>query len=234
MIRALLFDLDNTLYHYAPCNEAALSAAHTVCARSVNVTAADFLELHDQVRQELAKRLKGQAASHNRILFFKLMVERLTVASRASLALELFDCYWRVFLEEMKPAPDALDVLGILGGSYDLALVSNHTTDIQLRKIRRLDMERHFSVVVTSEECGAEKPAEVVFERALTALGVEASQAVMIGDDPVSDIQGAREVGLLTVLTTEFSGESSDEAQAGAVIGSIGQLPALLANGFQT
>ncbi len=231
-IRALLFDLDNTLYHYTPCDEAALVATRAVLAQHINLSDAEFGRLNDQVRSEFAARLGGQAASHSRILFFKSMVEQLTTACGGDLALRMSDRYWEAFLGQMEPAPHTRDVLESLGGSHDLALVTNQTTYIQLRKIQRLGIERHFPVVVTSEECGVEKPDARVFQRALSALGVDAADAVMIGDDPDTDIRGASELGISTVHTTEFTGARLGEEQVGAgpdaVIGSLSELPEVL------
>jgi putative hydrolase of the HAD superfamily len=230
MPRALLFDLDDTLYGYAPCNEAALQAVHGLLSAQVTCSAEEFRSLHDAVRTEFAQELSGQAASHNRSLFFKRIVERLVGTCQIDLAVDLFDRYWRVFLDSMQPAPDAQEVLSALGSSHELALVSNHTTDIQLRKLRQLGFQSYFGVVVTSEEVGVEKPDPRVFLRALTALGVEASEAVMIGDDLQGDIHGARAAGLATVLTTEFSGREVDSAAADVLISSLAELPAGLAS----
>ena len=230
--RALLFDLDNTLYHYTPCDEMALVATRAVLAQHIDISAAKFRRLHDCVRSELAERLGGQAASHNRTLFFKSMVEQLTGTCGGDLALRMSNRYWEAFLDQMEPAPHTRDVLENLGADHDLALVANQTAYVQLRKIQRLGIERHFPVVVTSEECGAEKPDARVFQRALSALGVEAAAAVMIGDDPHCDIHGASDLGISTVQTTEFIGARLGEDQVGAgpdaVIGSLGELPKVL------
>jgi len=229
MIRALLFDLDDTLYDYAPCNREALAAVHGLLNTHVACSVEEFRTLHDAVRADLAQRLSGQAASHNRSLFFKLIVERLVGTCRIDLAVELFDCYWRVFLGSMQPAPDAHEVLSALGSTYELALVSNHTTDIQLRKLRQLSFQSYFGVVVTSEEVGAEKPDARIFEQALAALDVEVADAVMIGDDSHGDIYGARAAGLATILTTEFTDRQPNSTDADAIIESLADLPDCLA-----
>lgn len=229
MIRALLFDLDDTLYDYAPCNREALAAVHGLLNTHCQCSPSEFSAVHDAVRADLAGRLHGQAASHNRSLFFKHIVERLIGSCQVDLAVELFDCYWRVFLGSLRPAPAAHEVLSSLSSTYELALVSNHTTDIQLRKIRQLGFQPYFGVVVTSEEAGKEKPDARIFEQALAALGVEAADAVMIGDDCHGDMHGARAVGLATILTTEFTDRSPDSADADAMIESLADLPDCLA-----
>ncbi len=244
MFRALLFDLDDTLYGFAPCDEVGLVAAHTVLARHFDIGAPDFRALHDRVRRDVAERLSGQAASHSRTLFFKSMLEELTGGCRGDLAVRMTDGYWDAFLDHMTPGPHTHDVLARLGATCELALVTNQTADVQLRKIRKLGLEPYFAVVVTSEECGIEKPDARVFQRALTALGVAAEEAVMVGDDPERDIRGASELGLYTVQTTEFASTCvgghevpptagvdgvSGSAAADVVVGALHELPDALA-----
>lgn len=228
MIRALLFDLDDTLYGYGPCNTAALSAVHVAMDAAVGVSKDHFREAHDRIRLELAERLRGQAASHNRVIFFKQMVEELAGPRRSSLASDLFDLYWQAFFDTMQPAAAAHDVLAELSADHKLALVSNHTTDIQLRKIEQLGFDQYFDVVITSEEMGVEKPAAVVFETALSRLGEAVDGAVMVGDDPTRDIGGAQSVGLRAILSTEFVTRERKGVKPDAEIATIGDLLAVV------
>ena len=133
-----------------------------------------------------------------------------------------------VFLERMQAAPGAHGVLQELAASYRLALVSNHTTDIQLRKVQRLGFEGYFSAIITSEEVGVEKPHARIFERALTALRCDASEAVMVGDDPDADLRGAKELSIGTVRTVQFATRSPQEGAPDAVVQSLAELPAIL------
>jgi putative hydrolase of the HAD superfamily len=223
--RAVLFDLDDTLYEYTPCDEAGLAAAHAMLTTTSPLDFEAFREMHDRARNELAIRLRGQAASHNRAIFFKLVVEQHTGTFQGALALEMFASYWSAFLARMTPAPGAEEVLAELSRSYALALVTNHTTDIQLRKIGRLGLDRWFPVVVTSEEVGAEKPDARAFAAALEALGVEASHAVMVGDNPEVDALGAARAGLRTVLSTEFRRRPAEKTDANLVVRSVREVP---------
>ena len=50
-------------------------------------------------------------------------------------------------------------------------------------------------MIVTSAEAGAPKPAPAVFELALDRLGVDAAQAVHVGDG-ASDEEGAHAAGM--------------------------------------
>ncbi len=218
---AVLFDLDNTLYEYAPCNAAGLLAAEQVLATQCSLGEGRFQELHDIVRLELAEELKGSAASHERSLFFKRIAERSTApedrGSHPGLAVHMFEAYWGAFMGCMEPAPHAHEQLSLLAGTHRLALVSNHTNLAQLKKVEALGFAPYFEAIITSEEAGVEKPHGRIFELALQALGVQSDRAVMVGDDIKADYQGARAAGLGALLYTGFAAGAQDHSGADSI-----------------
>ena len=201
-----LFDLDDTLYAYGPCNQAGLRATWRLLAQFAGgLTYEEFMVVHDEVRDQLATELDGTAACHNRALLFKMIVERVT--DKTSLAIDLHDIYWQQFLEHAQPGEAAIQVLSELTGrGYLLGLVSNHVLLPQLRKVKTMGMESYFNAIVTSEEAGAEKPEPRVFELALDRLGAHAGDTVFVGDNPAGDIRGAIGAGIgMTILTVEYA-----------------------------
>ena len=227
--RAVLFDLDDTLYPYAPCNQAGLRATSRLLAQFASgLSYEQFMVVHDEVRDQLATELGGTAACHNRALFFKMMVERLDCET--SLAIALYDLYWQQFLEHTRSgAGGTLQVLAELTRrGYLLALVSNHVALPQLRKVKTLGMETYFKAIVTSEEAGAEKPEPRIFELALDRLGVNAGEAIFIGDNPAGDIQGAIGAGIgMTILTVEYARSAVCE-EADHTVSKLGEVLEIL------
>ena len=228
--KAVLIDLDDTLYEYAPCNRVGLAAAREVLGSVFDLPAAEFRGLHDEVRGQLASELRGQAASHNRALFFKRMVEEIAASPHPALSdlvRGMYDRYWAAFFERMQPQADALEVLEGLRVSHSLVLVSNHTTLPQLGKISALGFDGLFDAVVTSEEAGAEKPAARIFEIALEQAGARAEETVMIGDDPETDIAGAAAFGMRTIQTLEFTSKGASP-QADRAVRALGEVLQIL------
>jgi len=218
---AVLFDLDNTLYEYAPCNAAGLLAAQQVLATQYSLGEGRFQELHDMVRGELAEELEGSAASHERSLFFKRIAEHSSApegrGSQPGLAVHMHEAYWGAFMGCMEPAPHAHEQLSLLAGTHRLALVSNHTNLAQLKKVETLGFAPYFEAIITSEEAGVEKPHARIFELALQALGVQSERAVMVGDDLEADYRGARSAGLEALLYTGFAATPQVHAEVASV-----------------
>ena len=78
--------------------------------------------------------------------------------------------------------------------------------------------------VVTSAEVGAAKPSPRVFERALGIAGVEAGEALHVGDKVDNDIEGAAAAGIRGVLLQR----EGDPPPGVETIRSLRELPALL------
>jgi FMN phosphatase YigB (HAD superfamily) len=83
-----------------------------------------------------------------------------------------------------------------------LGLVSNTAVPgwLLLPVIERQGLAERLDSIVLSSEVGKRKPHPVIFEQALTELGVPAERALFVGDRRLQDVRGAREAGMRTVL----------------------------------
>lgn len=106
------------------------------------------------------------------------------------------------------PYPESGEVLEELKTlSVPLYVVSNW--DIELEKVLDdLGWTGYFDGIVGSAKLGVEKPERGIFEEALSLAGVPAGRAVMVGNDPVSDVRGASEAGVDTVYVARRDGEA--------------------------
>lgn len=212
---AVFFDLDNTLYPYPPCNRAGKEAAwQETRTRGYNLDREAFEELYQEGRQEIKRELAGTASAHERFLYFKRALQIHTGTHQSRDALSLGETYWSTYIDEMtlfdgvEETFRALDSAGV-----DIAVVSNLTTRIQLKKIEHLDLESYIDVLLTSEETGREKPSSVMFTLPLAQLDRRPSETLMVGDSVASDIEGANAVGLTTVLFNADESELAGQKQ---------------------
>ena len=135
--------------------------------------------------------------------WWRAVVDRVT---RAAGGVPAFDAYfdrlyahyasapaWRVYPE----VPEVLQALRERG--LRLAVVSNFDTRLP-PLLDALGLATFFDAVVCSGEAGAAKPDGAIFARALAALGVEASEALHVGDSREADYEGARAAGIEALL----------------------------------
>lgn len=229
----VLLDLDNTLYEYAPCHAAGLAAAQSVAARQLNMAAKDFAACFSDARAELKSRLGRTAASHNRLLYFQRAIELAGFATQVLVTLQMDQGYWRAFLDTatlFDEATEFLDDLRIAG--VPAVIVTDLTLEIQMRKMVHFGLDRLVDWLVTSEETGADKPAAVNFELALAKLGGVEGTVWMVGEEPQSDIAGARAAVDAVTLQKRHAGvqvAADGPAAPDAVFDSFRELRSLFA-----
>jgi HAD superfamily hydrolase (TIGR01549 family) len=199
---AILFDTDNTLYHYDPAHEAAMKAVRDKVTNSLLISSAQFDAAFSQARVEIKNQLQHTASSHSRLLYLQRMMEILGLGSQVLRALDFEQTYWRTFLshavlfDDVKELLDDLRLLGIA-----TAIVTDLTAQIQFRKIIYFDLDHYFDYIITSEESGFDKPHPASFQLALEKMRPKSNCIWMIGDSSLNDIQGAREsINAVTLL----------------------------------
>jgi HAD superfamily hydrolase (TIGR01549 family) len=195
----ILLDLDDTLYRYAPCHEAALRACFDYY--NFGLSLSEFRFEYRAARNSVTVDLAPQASCRSRLFAFQKLAENFRLRAAYKLAFALDEIYWSRFLEVMVIDPQALTFvkrckqLGV-----PTCIVTDMTVHIQIRKLLRLGIDPYINYLVTSEEVGAEKPDRRMFEAAVGKLKVEAERCLMLGDSPSKDVEGARAAGITARL----------------------------------
>lgn len=187
--KAVLLDLDNTLYAYEPCHQSAIRAVFDLYHEKVEkISRKEFDEQYNQAKKYVKSRTQNQAASHSRLLYFKEMLENRYKRSFLQAAKTLEKTYWDAFFESMQLESWVMPFLKYLA-NQEIApiIVTDLTLDIQIKKIKKLKLDKWIRFMVTSEEAGVEKPDPRIFKLALAKIGCKPSQALGIGDDPKKD-----------------------------------------------
>lgn len=202
MIKAVVFDLDNTLYDYDECDRFAMVQLKKYCMDLFQINDDEFDQKYFLSKEITKKRLGTVGASHNRMLYAQTFLELLN-EKPVSRALELYDIYWNAMLLHMKPYHYVQPLFQQLASTgIKIAVLTDLTVHIQHRKIQKLGIEGYVDAIVTSEEAGREKPDPVMFELMTKKLNLKSHQLLMIGDDVEKDITGAKAAGMHSVLFT--------------------------------
>lgn len=228
----ILLDLDNTLYEYAPCHAAGMAAAQAVAEENLNIGKADFERHFAEARIEIKARIKGQAASHNRLLYFQRALERAGFSCEVRTSLQLEKAYWCAYLDRIRVFDSVLDFLDDLRiAEIPVMIVTDLTAAIQYRKVLLLGIDGVIDGIITSEGAGIDKPTPIIFQLATERVN-EASKGViwMIGDNAEADLRGAKQaVGAVTLQKTHTGVEkASDPSIVDATFESFGELRQLL------
>lgn len=108
---------------------------------------------------------------------------------------------------------------------YRLAVISNTMSDNPRVFLNQTGLIRYFDLVVCSRDLGVRKPNPKIFQYVLERLGVEAREAVHVGDEPEADLQGAQRTGIKAILVDK---EGRYYDWRGPTIRGICQLPGVI------
>lgn len=213
--KALLLDIDNTLYDYNVTHAFAKSKVMEYCVNTLNLSKEEISSAYEKARHKVHVELCETAASHNRLLYFQKMLEILNV-NPLQHSFDIYNVYWDNFLDKMEPFDGIYTLLEKYKGK--ICLVTDLTAHIQYRKVKKLGLEKYCSAIVTSEEAGHEKPHPYMFMLALQKLNLSGSDVCMIGDSFKKDVLGAAGVGIASVW---FNHEGKQESKSDGLINEV-------------
>src|SRR5208283_654342 len=115
-----------------------------------------------------------------------------------------------------------------LHGKYKLGIISNFAIPECVDKLLKThNLDKLFDAIVVSGAVNKRKPSPEIFERALKALGVSASETVFVGDTLDADIEGAKAVGMKAIYI-ERRTEKAEHVHPDQTIKSLSELPMVL------
>jgi putative hydrolase of the HAD superfamily len=137
---------------------------------------------------------------------------------------ELLNDYLNGFQKHCVGFPNLMNMLIELRNSgVKIALISNGYGQFQYDNFKSLGIGHLFDEVLISEWEGLRKPDPAIFIRALSKLGVEAAEALFVGDHPENDIRASRAVGMKAAWKRNDI-VSSGSVDADVVIDDLGEL----------
>lgn len=112
--------------------------------------------------------------------------------------------------------PEAPRLLERLSRDFVLGLVTNFDHPPHVRRIlEELGIGKRFAVVAISGEIGVKKPGPAIFQKALGAVGLDASEVVHVGDTD-ADVLGARAAGMAPVFLDRNASDADLDFRADA------------------
>lgn len=213
--RAILFDLDDTLYGYRSFVRSGFRAVANRLAAERGLPARAVLRV---LRQALIGGARGR--------------ELQVLCDRFALPMSLVPSFAAIIREhtpELTLPHDSRHVLQTLAARWRVGIVTNGSPHIQRRKIAALGLERCVDTIVFATEHGDGdgKPSAAAFETALARLSVEPASAVFVGDDWHADMVGASAVGMQTIhLLGRRPAMACDSLVCGAHLQRMSQVPA--------
>jgi len=199
MPRAVLFDLDDTLFDHRRSSRAALAHVHEVFASSAAFE--EFERHHIRYLEEmhievLAGRIEMNEARRER---FRRVFRALGLEMNDEQTWDAAAAYRSGYVTARRAMEGAVDLLAAVHPRARVGIVSNNLLEEQRDKLEFCGLAPFVDALVVSEEAGISKPDPGIFQIALDRVGAEAAEAVMVGDSWSADIVGARRAGIRAI-----------------------------------
>ncbi len=192
--KAILFDLDDTLWPIAPVILQAEQSLHQWLGTHAPAVADRFsIENLRQARLALLATKPefhldlGALRRAGLLSAFEEAGENIDKVEQAMI-------HFFAARNAVIPYDDVIPGLLRLKGRVLIGSVSNGNADLQA-----IGLSHHFKVSVAASQVGCAKPDAAIFHAACAQLGVDPADAVYVGDDVLLDIKGAQEAGLRAV-----------------------------------
>lgn len=218
MVKAVIFDLDGTLLDRGSTLINFITDQH----QRLNITLG-----HINQREYKARFI--ELDQHGYVWKDKVYQQLITEFDITGMSWEqMLHDYLVHFPVHCVPFPNLIPMLEELKSSgIRLGMITNGFADFQSSNIRALGIQSYFDVILISENEELRKPDRRIFERALDRLGVEASEAVFIGDHSLSDVEGSAKAGMISVWKRN---PHWGDAHAHYSIDELDEIPGLIFN----
>ena len=204
MLKAIVFDLDDTLY---PERQYALSGFAAVADWADGSLGIPSEQGYAELEAYFNDGVRGD--TFNRWLEAHDLVPDRSITEMVKV--------YRDHTPSLEPYPETRAVLKTLADEYRLGLITQGHKPGQQRKLDALGLAEMFeAVVIMGEEDRQDwKPSKVPFQRLLAETDLQGDQAAYIGDNPLKDFVGARQLGMLTIWVRRPEGEHVDDLPPG-------------------
>jgi len=192
MIKAIAFDLDNTLIDFwqmkkKSCDAAARAMVKAGLKIDRRRAVKEIFHIYDTKGYEYQEVFTDLIRKHNKKVDFRVLGAGVAA-------------YQKVKGEMSFPYPDVVPVLKKLNRKYKLAIVTDSPKLQPFTRLAALGILEYFDTIVTFDDTHKHKPDPAPFRMLLKKLKLKPEQVMFVGDSPRRDMPGARAVGMVTVF----------------------------------
>jgi len=219
MLKAILFDLDNTLIDFIRMKRKASNAAAKAMVRTG--LKMDVKLAEKKLFDTYIKDIEGEHAFQDFLKAHNAYDDRRLAAA--------LNAYLTVKYTYLWPYPGVKRTLKKLKQKgLKIGIVTDAPRIKAFQRLDAMGIADYFDVVVGFEDTNEHKPSKEPFQEALRQLKLKPEEVIYVGDWPERDILGAKSVGMKTCLVKYGKNTLGQKVKADFQIGKVSQLMKLI------
>lgn len=186
-MRAVIFDLDNTLYDIAQYNCGAFQAIAQYLSSNYSLSS-------DLLYCRLVDIWYKRTSMYPKL--FDEFLDEFNLISELQVVIKIFNSYdghLQLFSDVLPTLKKTQKM------KFKIGLITDGNLERQKRKMKLLNIDKLFDVVIFTSELQHPKPSEIPFVKMLNILKINPESSYYVGDNPYIDFKGAKKVGLKTI-----------------------------------
>ncbi len=221
MIKAVIFDLDNTLLDF-------MRLKRVSCEEAMDAMIDAGLSIEKEKALKLLFKLYDKYGIEHKEIFQKFLRETTGGIDYKILANGIV-AYRRIKNGFLTTYPGVrATLIGLRERGIKLAILSDAPRMRAWTRLAALQLTEYFDAVVTYEDTGKRKPHPLPFRRVLSRLGLPAESVLMVGDWPERDIKGAKKMGIRTCFARYGAQNPDMKVSSDYVLSSVRELLAIV------
>lgn len=216
-VKAVVFDLDNTLIDFLGMKEEAIDKAID-----------SMIDSGLKTSKEEAKRIVYEIYEKKGMEYqyvFQDMLEKIDGRVDYKILCAGVVEYRKIKESFVEPYPHVFPTLiELIKRGYKLAIVSDAPRIQAWTRLAGMRLQHFFDVVVAFEDTHQKKPEKLPFEKVMELLQMKPEEVLMVGDSVERDINGAKAIGMKTAIANYGAKEKSETNKADYVINDIFEL----------
>jgi putative hydrolase of the HAD superfamily len=227
MIKAIVFDLDNTLVDFMRMKFRAVEAA----VKAMIDAGLDFP--YETIRQKIDGIYKEKGIEYQQV--FDILLHQLTGRIDHKILSSGIVAYRTAREAELNTYPKVVPTLiSLIKSGIKLGVVSDAPAREAWLRLSYIGLHHIFDAVVTFDDTHERKPSPIPFNKILELLNVKPQEALMVGDWAERDVVGAKNIGMKTAFARYGDTFETKEHNADYEINDISELTAIVVKENQT
>ena len=193
MIKAILFDLDNTLIDF-------MAMKRNSCEAAINAMVNAGLKVSKKKGMKILFQLYDRYGIEYQLIFEKFLQKTSGKVDYKILAHGI-RAYRFEKEQNLQPYPGTIETLRKLKKRrIKMAIISDAPRRAVWDRLTAMKIDGYFDAVITMSDVRRQKTTSAPFNSALKALKVKPEEAIMVGDRPERDVKTAKKLGIKTVF----------------------------------